>query len=717
MTGVHYTRRTPVDPLAASLIESADAAVMVTDDRLAVVAWNGAMERLTATPRRNALGRPAVEALKFLGGADVAAHLARALRGESSATGEALYEIPDSRARGWISARYAPWRDAAGAVIGVIGTHVEVTARRRQADRLRELAEVEQLVGESLVLDDVLRRITDAGARLLGAPVVQLWTAEPAARVMRLQASTVEPGAAQVRMPHEISYGEGIAGRVAATKTAIYVDDVARDGRALSSEWARETGIQRMLSVPILSADELLGVLVVRARDASLALEDNRSLVTSLAARAAVAIQNARTYTVALRRAGRLRDLVAISQSISSSLDVKDVMQRITRAAAGLRPGALSTLHLLDAERGVLRAAALTGAEWEGLPAERPSRTGLPGLVVEAHAPVLVTEPSEHPHVMSRDWWGRRPNATYYGVPIDIGETFVGVLDFVAPDGVPDREEQEALRLLAAQAGVAIRNARLYQEAEQRREAAEALARLGRELTGTLDVERMAEHVTRAVCELLSVRGCVIFRHQPEDGTLHAVAASGPEAGMARGLVLQPGEGVAGRAVAERKIVTTPDLLGESTLEFSPAVRRRMAGHGYRAAVGVPLLARDRVVGALSLGDRAGRDFTHEELQALQAFADQAALALESARLYESARESLERLRETQAQLVQAAKMSALGQLVSGVAHELNNPLSVIIGYGQLLLAREIPEALRRPVELMVAQGDRMAKIVRNLLY
>ena len=587
----------------------------------------------------------------------------------------------------------------------------------RRADRLRELAEVEHLVAGSLDVDDVLKRIAEATARLVGAPVVQVFTADPVARVLRLRAASGQAEGGQFGLPTTIAFGEGIAGRAAEGKTPFYVSDVTQDSRALSAQWARESGIVRMLVVPLLAGEEILGVLTVRSQTESLADEENRALITSLASQAAVAIQNARAYAEAIRRARRLQDLVAASQEINASLETRDVMQRIADAASALRPEALATLHVLDPERKLLRYAATSGAQLQGLPGELSATAGLPGLVFELREPVLVADPQRHPRTLTPAWWRARPNATYYGVPITSGDVFVGVLNYIVLDGLADAEEQEALRLLAAYAGVAIRNAWLYREAQRRRDVAEGLTRLGRELTATLDVERIAELVAQGLTELFGLVAATVFQYEPEQGTLRALAASGIEGDPLRGRVLAAGEGVSGRAVTERRIVATPDVLADPSVRLSPDFRRLIETQEQRAIVAVPLVAGSNIIGVLTLGATAGREFAPEELQTLQAFADQTALAVENARLYASARDSLERLKETQAQLVQAAKLSALGQLVSGVAHELNNPLSVIIGYGQLLLSREVPAAVHRPLELIVSQADRMAKIVRNLLY
>jgi PAS domain S-box-containing protein len=585
----------------------------------------------------------------------------------------------------------------------------------RQANRLRELAEVERLMMASLDLDDVLRGITDAAARLVGAPVAHLWTAEPDGR-LRLRAARIAPDVPPVDMPSTIAFGQGITGLAAQLRTPLFVPDAGQDARVLFRAW-NEAGLRTIFTLPILAGETLLGVLTLRVRPGGLSLEEDEAFLGSLAARAALAIQNARTYADAVRRGSRLRELAAVSQAITASLDIDEIMERIATAAAAMAPGALASVHVLNAEHRELRVAATSGADWFAWPLVTPSTVGLPGYVVETRAPVLVSDPAAHPRAMRPDWWRDRPGASYYGVPIFSGDALVGVLSYIALEGAPHDEDQEALRLLAAYAGIAIGNASLYRETERRREVAEGLARVAREVTGSLDLERIADLVARGVVELLDTASSTVFRLDPADGTLRAIGAYGEHTPVPKGTVLAADEGVVGRAVLERRVVMTDDVLADGELRMSDRLRERVEASGHRAVVAIPLVAQDRIVGALVMASGRDRVPPADELAVLQAFADQAALGLENARLYASAQDSLARLRDTQAQLVQVAKMSALGQLVSGVAHELNNPLSVIIGYGQLLLHRDAPPAIRRPLELIVAQGDRMAKIVRNLLY
>jgi len=260
---------------------------------------------------------------------------------------------------------------------------------RRRGDRLRELAHLEQMVGASLDPDAVLRAIAAAAARLVGADIVQVWIADPTLPLLRLRASSASSDLPSV--PETIPFGEGITGRTVVQKAPIYVADVTREPRAFSAEWAKQSGIQRLLTVPMMSGDDVLGVVTVRSRSDSLASEEDRALITTLASQAAMAVQNANAYADAVARGARLQALASVTRSITESLDTADVIRRIVDAAAAMRPGALAAVHAIEPEHGIMHVTA--SPEMSTLPLQRPIHAGLPGLVAQERRAVLVPEP------------------------------------------------------------------------------------------------------------------------------------------------------------------------------------------------------------------------------------------------------------------------------------------------------------------------------------
>jgi len=129
------------------------------------------------------------------------------------------------------------------------------------------------------------------------------------------------------------------------------------------------------------------------------------------------------------------------------------------------------------------------------------------------------------------------------------------------------------------------------------------------------------------------------------------------------------------------------------------------------------LRVKDRITGALAVGCRTMKDFSTAELNLLGALGNQVATTIDKSRLLEETREAYETLRETQEQLLQSEKMAAVGQLISGVAHELNNPLTAILGYSQLLKNEQsIAGRSADYLEKLHRQAHRTHHIVENLL-
>jgi len=177
---------------------------------------------------------------------------------------------------------------------------------------------------------------------------------------------------------------------------------------------------------------------------------------------------------------------------------------------------------------------------------------------------------------------------------------------------------------------------------------------------------------------------------------------------------LPMGEGLIGRVALMGQARRVDDV--GATDDLLPAARAAVTTDGIRGFVCVPIRARHRILGTLSLGRQTEDRFTDEEVALLECVADQIGLALDNARLYGEINRQLDDLRRAQIEVVKAERLSAVNGLAAGVAHEINNPLTIIMAQlhlmGQAPMSTQVEEAL----SVIDAAAKRAASIVRDLI-
>ncbi len=231
--------------------------------------------------------------------------------------------------------------------------------------------------------------------------------------------------------------------------------------------------------------------------------------------------------------------------------------------------------------------------------------------------------------------------------------------------------------------------------------------------TQSFDLDEILNLTLRQVISLFGAEtGSVYLAAEPE-GTYRRRAGWGPrsEARVRMAEVVFP-EGLGDLVMRSRAEVVTQDFLPH----LPAAVVEFICADRLPYWIWVVLWSKDKPIGIMGIASKEDRHYSSNDENLLVAISRQLATTIEKVQLYEETCRAYEDLRRTQEQLLQSEKMSAVGQLISGVAHELNNPLTAILGYAQLLEGAGLEPRSADYVRKLFKQAQRTHRVVQNLL-
>jgi GAF domain-containing protein len=511
-------------------------------------------------------------------------------------------------------------------------------------DRLRQVANLARSVASALDVDTVLRQVVEAvlSLRPRAFCVVRLVDVERGGYRLAAKGGADEDETDVESVVEVIPFGRGMTHAVAQSGQPVLLPDALGDPRLVSAMWHEERGLKIYYGVPISAGGELMGVLNVALSETAPPTAEEREIVDLLASHAAVAIGNARLFAESETRRRTAEALAEVWRFLSETFDVAALGQRIADVVLRALRVRAAVLYRLLPGPGDLAVIGRSGE------AERffdpgvviPAGHGVVGLAVNRRQPVVTPDVRVDSRFMVTE--SMRPGPTrcpsVLSLPLVVKGQVVG--GFTVGDVLGRVYTDEDLRLaqtFADQAAVALENARLFAETERRRRESVALGNVSQTLAQSLHPGAVAQRVVDCVRDLFGVLAASVFRLDPDSGALEETAASGASPLRVRPVRYPRGVGAVGLAVRERRAVVSNDVLADPRLQFPPEVRAFIEGLQIRTILAVPLTVKEQVIGALGLVDTSGRVFTEDDVRLAQAFADQASVALENARLYADA--------------------------------------------------------------------------------
>ncbi|HSL42772.1 MAG TPA: GAF domain-containing protein [Anaerolineales bacterium] len=407
-----------------------------------------------------------------------------------------------------------------------------------------------------------------------------------------------------------------------------------------------ETPSQCWLGVPMLIGERVLGLVSVQSvQKSNLYDEHDRDILATIASQAAIAIENARLFEEARRRAQETAALAEVGREISVTLDLETVLTRIASYARDLFQAESSAVYLPEAEGAVWRAIAVVGAEAEEIKTD-PINTGegILGSIVLRQTGEIVNDASSQSGALLVKGTIERPHDHIMGVPILSGNRVSGLMAVWRAG--QDKEflpgELEFLSSLARQAAIAIQNARLFKESQIRAEELATLNQLAQTLSLQLNTDQIVSTIYSGINRLMDARNFYIGFYDASTNEIvfpQTVSNSDVDSYIER---LPMGQGITSFIIERGESV----LITDGSDKWMNERGLVSAGVPAKSFLGVPLTRGGKALGAMAVQNYDEYTaYDQHDLQLLTAFAGQVAVALENARLFEETQKSENELR------------------------------------------------------------------------